>query len=124
VRALVGTHAGPLHVDAEAHADVVACGPRTQQAQALFQEPRVIAAVVDGPAAVLPGEAGVVRELVRLDEVPAPHLGGIERGIGREHVDRALDRPNEALFIQLAAPKIPDRWQPYLGRFSKAGAAA
>ncbi|MDX6489245.1 MAG: hypothetical protein QOK13_1860, partial [Gaiellaceae bacterium] len=28
-------------------------------------------------------------------------------------------------FIQLAAPKIPDRWQPYLGRFaSTAGAAA
>ncbi|MDX6518267.1 MAG: hypothetical protein QOF50_1113 [Gaiellaceae bacterium] len=33
--------------------------------------------------------------------------------------------PAPVLFIQLAAPKIPDRWQPYLGRFaSTAGAAA
>jgi 5-methylcytosine-specific restriction endonuclease McrA len=33
--------------------------------------------------------------------------------------------PAPVLFIQLAAPKIPDGWQPYLGRFaSTAGAAA
>jgi hypothetical protein len=31
--------------------------------------------------------------------------------------------PAPVLFIQLAAPKIPDRWQPYLGRFGTASAA-
>jgi 5-methylcytosine-specific restriction endonuclease McrA len=37
----------------------------------------------------------------------------------------APPRPSApVLFIQLAAPKIPDGWQPYLGRFSRAGAAA
>jgi 5-methylcytosine-specific restriction endonuclease McrA len=32
--------------------------------------------------------------------------------------------PAPVLFIQLAAPKIPSRWQPYLGRLSTASATA
>ena len=35
---------------------------------------------------------GRERERVLGDEVPAAHLGGIQLGVGREHVDRALDR--------------------------------
>jgi 5-methylcytosine-specific restriction endonuclease McrA len=39
-------------------------------------------------------------------------------------LQRAPRPPAPVLFIQLAAPRIPSRWQPYLGKFSTASATA
>ena len=90
MRSLVGPDPCALDVDAQAHADVIAFRSGAEKFQCFLEQQRVVAAVVDDRVAVLPGHADVVRELIRLDEVAAPHLGTIDAQLGRDGVERAL----------------------------------
>ena len=90
VRALVRTYASALDVHAQAHADVLAGGLRTQFLERGLQELRIVAAVVDDRVAVLPADADVVWKLVGLDEVAAAHLGPVDADVGGDGVERAL----------------------------------
>src|SRR5207247_5959428 len=86
--ALVGTDARAFHVAADPEAEVppLASGLRVPAAKIAGTEPRerqleaerVVAAIVASGAAVLERQPDVPRELVWLDEVAPPHLGGLE----------------------------------------------
>src|SRR5438445_9779869 len=90
MRAFVRPHPGALDVRAEAHADVVAVRPRAEYRQRSLEQRRVVAAVVHGAVAVLPGHADLIRKLVWLDEIAAADLDAVEAELGRDGVERAL----------------------------------
>ena len=105
VGTLVRPDPGPLHVAGDPEAQVASLrarrglrGPELPRADRLerhLQTGRVVPAVVPGRPAVLERQAHVPRELVRLDEVPAAHLGGLETELARDEPDDALhhERP-------------------------------
>src|SRR3989442_1025249 len=86
--ALVGPDPRAFHVaaDPEAEVPLLASGLRLPAAKIAGTEPRehqleaerVVAAIVASGAAVLERQPDVPRELVRLDKVAPPHLGGLE----------------------------------------------
>ena len=76
--ALVRSNPGALHVHPESHANVVARRPGAEIRERLLEESRVVAAVINDGVAILPGNAHVVRKLVRLDEVAPAHRGSVE----------------------------------------------
>src|SRR5207237_1500874 len=100
VRALVRSDAGALDIACDPQAEVaslVACGAlplaefRNADALQRHLEPRrVVAAVVARRSAILERQAYVPRKLVRLDEIPSPHVARLQVKLARDAPDHPL----------------------------------